>query len=276
MAQGSPSGAPIPVGLAIAEMMSMISNTSEQAEQSQKNLNQQYMEQSIAQAIQAMESDEPNLLAALNGEKNFLQALSEQLQQPSAQGQSWDSGVEAWITGELQTADSYQTDPSLLSQLATDQENLQSDESQLTSDTSNMNACQTEMDKLEAKLSTLKSEIGHAGFWKSIELAFEIAGVGIAIGAVATGYGACWCAVQCDKNSVNSDESALANVENEINNDPKIKDYLNMMSTGSSMVENQATAGIDAYKACTNVAEYLDSQVNAFAKALNSSTNSAA
>ena len=62
-----------PVGLLVAGMMSNVNEVNQKAQKSQKDIDQQLMEQNIAQALQAMENSNPNdLLASLNAEKNFL------------------------------------------------------------------------------------------------------------------------------------------------------------------------------------------------------------
>jgi len=255
------------VGELVAEAMSK-SNLEEQKQQgTQKSIDEQFMEQSIATVIQQIESNAPDHTAALAQVKSFLSGIN-------ANDSGMDSDVQSWITGQLNAANSYSTPSDLTDQLNADEQQVSNDESALQTDQNNLNSCENAKNDLENKLADLKSEMSHAHWYDKIKLAAEIAGVGIAIGAVYTGIGACEGAVKLDQSQLSSDQKQVKKDGQAIQNDPGLIKILQLLGIDNSAMNSQAGQGIAANQANANTLKSFEQSVDSMIKELSPSAGS--
>jgi hypothetical protein len=161
-----------------AEMMANDSTVNKLQQLTPQELADQIEEQSIANAIQQIEQNQTSSSVALDQIKRYLTSLS--------QGGS-DAEVTDWVNQELNTANGYNPPSSILNQLNKDINTLDRGEGYQDDYHNDYNECESKIASLEAELSKLKSEMSGAHWWDKIKYAVEIAGVGIAIGAVETG-----------------------------------------------------------------------------------------
>lgn len=272
---GSPPAAPntghVAIGLLVAESMTKSNNASQKQLESQKEIGEQFMEQNIANAIQQIIENAPDHTTALAEIKKFLGEMN-------ADDSTWGSDIQSWISGELKTADSYSAPSDLLDQLNDDMQQLQADEQSLQEDEGNLNACESKKNDLEAQLAHLKDEWNNTAWYnpKRIELAAEIAGVGIAIGAVYVGIGACEAAVALDKLQIKQDQEAVSKDEQKIRNDPALTNTLQMLSGGNNLMQSEANENITGYKSTQKEIEAFDKSIDGLIEEITSSKGSAA
>lgn len=157
-----------------AGMMANDSAVNKLAQLSPQELADQIEEQSIATVIQELEQN-PSSSAALDAIKHFLTNLSQE---------GLDSEVHDWVAQELNTANGYSPPSSILNQLNDDVNALNKAEGYQDDYQNAYNACESKIASLEAEISKLKGEMSKAHFWDKVKYAVEIAGLGIAIGAL--------------------------------------------------------------------------------------------
>ena len=187
-------------------MMTNVSNVSQQGQLTKKQLADNLAEENIAQAMQALEQNQSSDQSSLDAIKRYLTNLS--------QGSGMDPELQSWIDGELNTANSYQPPSDLVNKLNQDVSQLQFQENQLSSDEGNLSSTESKLNSLDSELNNLKSEWSGAHWWTKIKLAAEIAGVGIAIGAVTLAVDTIKGFIDLDKQNIATDEKQVASDKN--------------------------------------------------------------
>lgn len=95
-----PNTQQIAIGVLVADAMSKSNSVNQKQLESQKEIDQQFMEQSIANAIEQIQDNAPSNAVSLAEVKQFLNQMSQD-------DSTWGADVRSWISGELSTANSY-------------------------------------------------------------------------------------------------------------------------------------------------------------------------
>lgn len=262
----APNTQNVAVGLLVAESISKSNETSQKRLQSQKEIGEQFMEQDIASAIQQIMDNAPDHDTALADIKKFLSTMS-------ATDQSWGSDIQSWITGELNTANSYTTSQALLDALNADQQNLQKDEQALQKDQGALDACNAAKDTLLAKLKELNNDLSNCQWYDWLDgkgegIAIAVAGVAIALAAVYVGVGITQVGVNNDQTSIQTDDSQIAKDKQNIQNDPALVNNLNLLASGNNLMQSEANQNVTGYKATVNGVEALNKAIDAIIQEL--------
>jgi hypothetical protein len=248
----------IAVGALIAEAMSKSNTANQRQLESQKDIDQQFMEQSIANAIQQIEAHAPDRATALDDIKKFLSQMD-------AADSNWGSDVHNWVAGELKTANSYSPPSDLLDQLNGDMQQLSEDQRTLKTDEGNLDACIRKRDELTSQMNQLKNKMDSAPWYEKIQLALEIAGLGIAIGGTDAAIGVCQAAVELDKETIGGDKNRISTAEKlyqrKLNSDQGLISHLSTLANSNTIMGQEASESITKYHATVNNVEGVEKSI---------------
>jgi hypothetical protein len=254
LAPAAPDTRKVAVGLLIAEALSKSNKASKKQLESQKSIDQEFMEQSISTAIQNIVNNAPDHPTALAEIKKFLSEMS-------GNDSTWGSEIQSWITGELNKANSYNPPQNLVDQLNDDMRGLAVQGQFLQNDESNLNSVESEKDNLVNKLNGLKDEWNGAPWYEKLAIAAEIGGIAIAIGAVYIAIGACEAAVAIDKGVVDTDQKNVARDKKGLLNDPGLTNTLAVLSSGNNLMQSEANQAVASYQAVQSSIRALDKAI---------------
>ena len=260
MSNTSTCSSNVAVGALVAEMMTNVSNVSQNGQLTKQQVADNLSKEDIAQAMQALEQNQSSDQASLDAIKRMLTNLS--------QGSGFDAELQSWINGELNTANSYQPPSSLVNQLNQDMSQLQFQENQLSSDEGNLSSVESKLNGLDSELNQLKSEWSGAHWWTKIKLAVEIAGVGVAIGAVSLAADTIKGFIDLDKDNIATDQKQVASDEKSLDNNSTLSAYVSLIATGSEEMANEGKQGLMLYQSQQNCEKTLYSAVDGLAQTI--------
>ena len=182
-----------------------------------------------------------------------------------------DSEVTNWVNQELNKANGYNPPSSILNQLNDDINTLNRGEGYQDDYHNDYNNCESKIASLEAELSKLKSEMSGAHWWDKIKYAVEIAGVGIAIGAVETGakfvqYGL------FNPGQIEHDEEKVQSETAQLN--ASIRPFVSMMGMQAGELQTVSGERIQQNQAMVKEAISQGDQAAAMAQMLTNETQS--
>lgn len=244
----APNTQNVAIGYLIADAMSKSNNANQKQLMSQKEIDQQLMEQNISSAITQIIENAPDHPTALAQIKNFLNLMN-------ANDASWGSEIQGWITQELKRANSYTPPQDLVDQLNDDMKvvteqtaNVQNDENTLNSDIATRDACQD-------RLNAYKKALDDAPWWKKTYYAAIIAGLGVALGYDDAAIFFAQTNLDNAKDALKGDEANIPILEQKIKNDPNLTSHLSWLSSSDNLLQQEASEGITNYKATVNALE---------------------
>lgn len=265
-APAAPNTQNVAVGLLVAESMSKSNEASQKRLQSQKAIGEQFMEQDIASAIQQIMDNAPDHTTALADIKKFLSEMS-------ASDQSWGSDLQSWITGELNTANSYTTPQSLLDALSDDEQDLQKNQGYLQKDQNSLNDCNNAKASLLAQINDLNNDLNNCAWYdwldgKAEGLGIAIGALWMAFGAVALGGSVMQAEVNADNTAIQNDQNKIAQDKQNIQNDPGLLNNLRLLASGNDLMQSEADQNVTGYKATVNGVEAFQKAIDAIIQEL--------
>jgi hypothetical protein len=262
------NGSNLCVGALVAEAMSKSSLAEQKQQESQKDINQQLMEQNIASAIQQIEQHASDHATALAQIQSFLNVMN-------ADDANWGSDIKSWITGELNTANSYSAPSNLLNTLNTDIQSVQGDINNLQSDQGSLNNCESAQSTLQTELTSLENEFknGSNGIFKEAGIALAIVGVGIALGAVDIAVFFAQQSVKGAQDNITSDQKKVQKDKAKLNSDPGLADNLALLASGNNMMSSEAGQQVANYHSNVNTFQAFEKSVEAIIEELSSAAS---
>jgi len=267
-APAAANGSNLCVGALVAEAMSKSSLAEQKQQESQKDVNQQLMEQNIASAIEQIEQHAPNHTTALAQIKNFLNVMN-------TDDADWGSDIKSWITGELNTANSYSAPSDLLNKLNADMQFAQENASNLQADQGVLDRDESAKNSLQAELTSLENEFenGSNGVFKEVGIALAIVGVGIALGAVDLAVAIAQHNVDSDNKSTVFDQKQIQKDKAALNSDPGLADNLALLDSGNNMMSSEAGQQVANYHSNVNTFQAFEKSVEAIIQELSSAAS---
>jgi hypothetical protein len=128
--------------------------------------------------------------------------------------------------------------------------------------------CEHKQDTLVAKINQLKTEMHKDNWFGKIIDAIEIAGIGIAVGAVYIGIGACKVLVSQDQGDIKDDNKSIAADKMALEYDPGLSNKLKVLASGNNVMHQAADENVTGYNSTVKNIQGFDKSIDGILRAL--------